>query len=194
MEKTRLKKGDALLVVDVQKDFLPGGSLEVPEGDQVVSVFNGYIEFFEDKGLPVYATRDWHPAGHCSFKEQGGPWPKHCIAGSEGAQFAEGLKLPASTVIISKDTEPDSDSYSGFEGTDLDQRLRAEGIHRLFIGGLATDVCVLNTVRSALKLGYQVFVLTDASRAVNVQPEDGPKAVAEMANLGARPVTLDLLD
>jgi nicotinamidase/pyrazinamidase len=194
IQKVSITKGDALIIVDVQEDFLPGGNLPVSEGDQVVPVFNRYIDLFQDKGLPVYATRDWHPARHSSFKEQGGPWPKHCVVGSEGAKFAKGLKLPASAVTISAGTELDADGYSGFEGTDLDQRLRAQGTHRLFIGGLATDVCVLHTVRGALKLGYKVFLLTDASRAVNLQPENGSRAVAEMTNLGARPVTLDLLD
>ncbi len=183
--------GDALLIVDVQNDFLPGGSLAVAEGDQVVAILNDYIAIFSRQGLPIYATRDWHTSDHCSFQVQGGPWPPHCVAGSPGAGFAPGLRLPAESVtIISKGTRQDKDAYSGFEGTDLAERLRSAGVQRLFIGGLATDYCVLNTVRDALREGFAVQLLTDAIRAVNVQPDDGAKAIAEMRRQGAVPVTL----
>ena len=117
--------GDALVLVDVQNDFLPGGALAVEEGDLVVAPLNRCIEIFEDAGSPVYATRDWHPKDHCSFTEQGGPWPTHCVADTEGAAFAPTLALPARTVVISKATSQDKDAYSGFEGTDLAERLRA---------------------------------------------------------------------
>jgi nicotinamidase/pyrazinamidase len=183
--------GDVLLVTDIQNDFLPGGSLAVAGGDEVVPVLNRYVEEFVGHGLPVYATRDWHPEGHCSFHAQGGSWPVHCVAGSYGAAFAEALRLPPDTTVISKATLLDQEAYSSFQGTDLDSRLRAAGIHRIFIGGLATDYCVLNTVRDALRLGYEVFLLTDAIRAVDVQPGDGQRAEAEMAILGARCITLD---
>jgi nicotinamidase/pyrazinamidase len=138
------------------------------------------------RGLPVFATRDWHPANHCSFRERGGPWPPHCIARTAGAEFAPGLALPPGAVIVSKATAPNQDAYSGFEGTDLDSRLRAREVRRVFVGGLATDYCVLNTVRDALKNGYEVIVLADAIRAVNVQPDDGRKAEEEMVRLGAK--------
>jgi nicotinamidase/pyrazinamidase len=183
--------GDALLVVDVQVDFLPGGSLGVPHGDEVVAVLNRYLDVFHACRLPVYATRDWHPAGHCSFVAQGGPWPPHCIAESRGAQFAAQLRLPPETVVISKAERVDEDAYSGFEGTDLGARLKQAGVHRLLIGGLATDYCVLNTVRDARRLGYDVCLLTDAVRAVNVNPDDGRKAEEEMRRLGAQPIEFD---
>jgi nicotinamidase/pyrazinamidase len=181
-----LNPGDALIVVDVQNDFLPNGSLAVPGGDEVVPELNHYIAAFQAKRLPIFATRDWHPPNHCSFKAYGGPWPPHCVAGTRGAAFAPGLNLPASTVVITlKGTEPDRDAYSGFERTDLDARLRAVGVHRLFVGGLATDYCVFNTVKDGLALGYAVFLLQEAIRAVNVQPDDGRKAEDEMIRLGA---------
>ena len=190
MERWRLQPGDVLLVTDIQNDFLPGGSLAVAGGDEVVPVLNRYIDAFVAQGLPVYATRDWHPQGHCSFHEQGGPWPEHCVAGSPGAAFAATLALPPGTMVISKATSRDREAYSSFQGTDLDDRLRAAGIRRLFIGGLATDYCVLNSVRDARRLGYEVFLLTDAIRAVEVQPGDGLRAEAEMAGLGARRISL----
>jgi nicotinamidase/pyrazinamidase len=193
MDMLALKPGDALIVVDVQNDFLPGGSLAVPQGDAVVAPLNRYAETFAAAGCPVYATRDWHPADHCSFHARGGPWPPHCMAGTDGAQFAPGLRLPPRTTVISKATTADKDAYSGFEGTDLDVRLRAQGVKRVFVGGLATDYCVLNTVRDALRLGYQTFLLTDAIRAVNVHPDDGRRAEDEMQRLGARPLALQQL-
>jgi len=184
-----LKAGDALVVVDVQNDFLPpGGSLAVPGGDEIVPVINRYIELFQSKGLPVYVTRDWHPNNHCSFEEQGGIWPVHCVAGTTGSQFPSNQRLPDFATVISKAEERDVDAYSGFEGTDLNERLQAAGVHRLLVGGLATDYCVLNTVKDALKNGFSVLLLQDAIRAVNVEPEDGKKAVEEMIRLGALPV------
>ena len=185
------RTGDALLIVDVQNDFLPGGNLAVPHGDEVVTVLNRYLKLFEARTLPVYATRDWHPEQHCSFREQGGLWPPHCVAGTRGAQFAAALQLPSSAVIISKAATVEQDAYSGFQGTSLDQQLRAANIRRLFIGGLATDYCVLNTVRDALRLGYRVLLLGDAIRAVDVQPGDGLRAEAEMSKLGAQRITVE---
>lgn len=190
----RLNTGDALIIVDVQNDFLPGGSLAVPRGYEIIPVLNRYIEAFRSKGLPIFATRDWHPAGHSSFSNQGGPWPVHCVQDSSGAQFAPDLLFFDSMVVVSKATEPAKEAYSGFEGTDLDQELHSLGVQRLFIGGLATDVCVLRTVEDALKCGYQVFFLRDASRAVNVQPEDGPKAEKEMTASGAVSIEWSMLD
>ncbi len=183
-------QGDALIIVDVQNDFLPGGSLAVPEGDIAASVMNDYIDEFASLDLPVYATRDWHTPDHCSFQAQGGIWPPHCVAGTDGAAFAPSLRLPADATVISKGSSRDKDAYSGFEGTDLSERLRAAGVKRVFVGGLATDYCVLNTVRDALADDFQVFLLEDAIRAVNVQPDDGAKAVAEMRERGASPITL----
>ncbi|MFZ3125474.1 MAG: nicotinamidase [Acidovorax sp.] len=186
-----LHAGDALLIVDLQSDFLPGGSLAVPRGDEIIPVLNGYLAAFQQAGLPVLATRDWHPSDHCSFRPQGGPWPPHCVAGSAGAQFASGLKLPVDVIVISKATDRQRDAYSGFEGTELDHLLREAGVSRLFIGGLATDYCVLHTVRDALKLGYQTLLLQDAVRAVDARPGDGERAIVDMLKQGARAVTLN---
>lgn len=188
-----LGPGDALLVTDVQIDFLTGGNLAVPHGDEVVPVLNHYIRIFQDRGLPVFATRDWHPANHCSFHAQGGPWPPHCIQDTEGAEFAAGLQLTSDIRVVSKATLPDREAYSSFQGTDLHQRLQALGIKRLFIGGLAADYCVLNTVRDAVSLGYGIVLLEDAIKAVNVHPGDGAKAEAEMLRLGAVPTRVDML-
>lgn len=181
--------GDALVIVDVQNDFLPGGSLAVPHGDRVVEPLNRWIAAFSAAALPIFATRDWHPADHCSFAAQGGPWPPHCVAGTPGAVFANTLELPSDAVIVSKATRKESDAYSGFAGTDLHAQLQRTGVRRLFVGGLATDYCVLNTVKDALALGYMVVLLRAAIRAVDVQPGDGERALAEMAAAGA--ITLE---
>jgi len=185
---TDLRRGDALVVVDVQNDFLPGGSLAVPAGDEVVPVLNRYIARFVRAGLPVLETRDWHPPNHCSFRERGGPWPPHCVQESAGARFASTLELPASTVVVSKDTLPEQSTYSGFEGGDLDERLRDVGVTRVFVGGLATDYCVFHTVKDALARGYAVVLLAEAIRAVEREPGDGRKAEAETIRLGAVPM------
>lgn len=181
------RRGDALLLVDVQNDFLPGGSLAVPSGDEIIPALNRCIAAFGKASLPIYASRDWHPADHCSFREQGGLWPRHCVAGSPGAEFAPKLNLPADAVVISKAVSRDADAYSAFEGTDLELRLRESGVRRLYIGGLATDYCVLSTVRDALSRGFEVLLLVDGIRAVDLNPGDGQHAVDEMAALGAHP-------
>lgn len=185
---TTLQSGDALLVVDVQRDFLPGGSLAVPSGDAVVPALNRYLAAWRDRGLPVFATRDWHPPSHCSFRAQGGPWPPHCVAGTGGAEFAPSLDLPPHVVVISKGDAVDRDAYSGFQETSLHERLQAAGVKRVFVGGLATDYCVLSTVRDAAALGYAVVLLTDAIKAVDVHPGDGERARDEMIRLGAVPI------
>lgn len=184
-EVIRPRAGDALILVDVQLDFLPGGSLAVPHGDEVVPALNRYVAVFRGLTLPVVATRDWHPPDHCSFQAQGGPWPPHCVVGSEGARFAPLLDLPCEGRIVSKATTRDRDAYSGFEGTDLDEWLKRAGVSRVFVGGLATDYCVLNTVRDALRIGYATFLLADAVRAVDAQAGDGERAIAEMRRVGA---------
>lgn len=185
--------GDALIIVDLQQDFLPGGSLAVPHGDEVVDVLNRYIKRFDSASLPIFATRDWHPQNHCSFTDQGGPWPPHCIAQTQGASFAPELQLTPSTFIINKATTAAEDAYSGFQGTELDTLLKTQNIKRLFIGGLATDYCVLNSVLDALKLGYQVLLLSDAIRAVNIKPDDGKLAIGEMIKFGAVAITQEQL-
>jgi nicotinamidase/pyrazinamidase len=178
--------GDALVVVDVQNDFLPGGALAVPAGDAVVPVLNRYIGEFERRRLPVFATRDWHPPGHCSFREQGGPWPPHCIAGTRGAEFARDLALPASARLVSKAARAEADAYSGFEGTDLASQMRQLQCTRVFIGGLATDYCVRASALDARAEGFEVVVLEDAIRAVDVHPGDGQRALQDLAMRGAR--------
>jgi nicotinamidase/pyrazinamidase len=184
------RPGDALLVVDVQNDFLPGGSLAVPNGDAVVPILNRALDRFHALGLPVIATRDWHPARHCSFTGQGGTWPAHCVLDTEGARFAPGLRLPPDAVIVSKATDTATEAYSGFQNTHLDKLLSESNVKRVFVGGLATDYCVLNTVKDALHVGLQVVLLADAVRAVDVRPGDGERALAEMARLGAAAATV----
>lgn len=180
----RFEKGDALLIVDLQRDFLPGGALAVREGDAVVPVMNRYIDMAVESGIPVFASRDWHPRNHCSFVTRGGIWPPHCVADSEGAELAPGLKLPSNATIVSKATREDADAYSAFDGTDLDKMLRLRGVRRLWIGGLATDYCVLATVLDARKAGYDVLFLEDASQPVEQQPGDEARAVARMRDAG----------
>lgn len=177
--------GDALLIVDVQNDFLPGGSLAVPEGDAVIAPLNAAIDAFARRSLPIIASRDWHPANHGSFKQQGGIWPPHCIAGSRGAEFAAGLRIPEAALVVSKAMRPEADAYSAFDGTQLADELRNMGVTRLVVGGLATDYCVLASVRDALALGLDVVLLTDAIRAVDVRPGDGRAAIEQMAAAGA---------
>ena len=177
--------GDALVVVDLQRDFLSGGALAVAQGGRVLTSINDYLKQFVARRLPVFATRDWHPRDHCSFVERGGPWPPHCVAGSAGAEFGDGLDLPAEAVIISKATTAERDAYSGFEGTDLQARLRQAHVSRLFVGGLATDYCVLQTVIDARSLGFAVVLLGDAIAAVDAHPGDGERAIDRMRAAGA---------
>lgn len=177
--------GDALVVTDVQNDFVTG-TLAVPGAAAIVAPLNRAIEAFHARGLPVIAIRDWHPPGHCSFAATGGPWPEHCVQGSRGAEFVAGLRLCPGALLVSKGTDPDAEAYSGFKGTTLAEALRARGARRLFIGGLATDYCVLNTVHDAVAAGFAVVVLSDGIRAVDVHPGDGAKAEDEMRRAGAR--------
>jgi nicotinamidase/pyrazinamidase len=176
---------DALLVVDIQRDFLPGGALGVRGGDEVIPVLNRYIAIARRHGMPIIATRDWHPADHCSFHARGGPWPEHCVQDTPGAAFAPQLDLPEDAIIVSKATQADQEAYSTFSGTGLAQRLREAGVQRVLIGGLATDYCVRYSTRDALAEGFEVIVLDDAVRAVNVQPGDGARAKEEMKASGA---------
>jgi nicotinamidase/pyrazinamidase len=188
MHTIQLTPKDALVIVDVQNDFLPDGRLGVADGDAVIPTLNHVIAQFIARARPVYATRDWHPLQHISFTAQGGIWPTHCVANTWGAAFPSALNLPPSARIISKATTPGQDAYSGFEGTDLARQLRAQGVERLFIGGLATDYCVLNTVKDALAHGFHVMLMLDAIQAVNLKPGDGEAAIADMVGRGAKPV------
>lgn len=177
--------GDALLIIDLQNDFLPGGALAVSDGDAVIGPLQARVNKFVLDGLPILATRDCHPADHCSFLEQGGPWPSHCVAGSWGAAITPALKLPSTALIIDKPCRAELETYDGFSGTHLDETLHQQNIQRLWVGGLATDYCVLNTVLEGLRSGYEVIVLTQAVRAVDLQPSDGQRALAAMAEQGA---------
>lgn len=181
---------DALVIIDVQNDFCPGGALAVRDGDAVVPALNRYIERFEKSGLPIFATRDWHPEKTGHFQAYGGLWPPHCIQGTRGAEFRAGLRLPPGAVVISTGAAPDDEGYSGFDGTDaggapLAELLRRRGVERIFVGGLATDYCVKHTVLDGLKQGFKVVWLEDASRGVNLQPDDAARAAAEMLGAGA---------
>lgn len=179
------RPGDALLVVDVQDDFLPGGALGVNQGDQVIPVLNRAISRFVRSDSPVVASRDWHPPNHCSFHSQGGPWPPHCVAGTDGARFAETLELPPGCRVISKGISPDREAYSAFQDTGLESTLRTLGVRRLVVGGLATDYCVLHSVLDALAAGFEVLLLESGIRAVDAQPGDGDRALERMRTAGA---------
>ncbi len=186
----------ALVVVDVQRDFLPGGSLAVPEGNEVVPVLNEYIQRFKAAGLPIYATRDWHPPVTRHFRQYGGAWPPHCVQGTPGAEFHPDLRLPDDVIIVSKGMDPNKDSYSSFQafeadGTDMATSLRKRGITHIYISGLATDYCVRNTILDALREGFQATVLLDGSFGVNLKPHDSEKAITEMVAAGAHMATLN---
>ena len=193
-----MKAKKALLIIDVQNDFCPGGALAVSEGDRVVPVFNKYIEIFIKQKLPILADRDWHPAKTKHFKAYGGLWPPHCIQNTPGARFHPDLKLPPEAIIVSKGMDPDKDSYSAFEARDDKGRafvdlLRSMGIRDLFVGGLATDYCVKFSILDALKLGFGVTLLTDAIKGIDVQPGDSQKAIDEMIARGAQKATYSTL-
>jgi len=178
-------KRKALIVVDVQNDFCPGGSLPVAQGDEVVAPLNKLMKDFLDRGEPVYKTRDWHPAKTKHFQVYGGTWPIHCVQNTSGAEFHPDLIDDPRVTIISKGIDESADGYSGFDGTNLGQLLRDEEVEEVWVGGLATDYCVKQTVLDAARLGFEVRALADAMRAVNVEPDDGAKAVEEMRQAGA---------
>jgi nicotinamidase/pyrazinamidase len=179
----------ALIVVDVQNDFCPGGSLAVTQGDEVIGPLNKLIEEFLARGEPVFKTRDWHPPKTKHFAAFGGAWPVHCVQGTKGAQFHPGLIDDIHIRVISKGLG-DEDSYSGFDGTDLAIQLRRLGVEEVWVGGLATDYCVKNTVLDALKEGFRVKAVEDAMRPVDINPGDGALALAEMRSAGAQLVQI----
>jgi nicotinamidase/pyrazinamidase len=190
-----MKSKDALVIVDVQNDFCPGGTLAVQDGDQIVPILNQYIQKFFAAGLPIFATRDWHPQKTSHFSTDGGPWPPHCVRGTRGADFHAALRLGTDAVILSKGTAADEDSYSGFQAVDsaglaLHELLRRNGVERIFVGGLATDYCVKHTVIDGLKHGFRAVLLRDAIRGVNLQPQDSAEAIEVMIHAGAATVEL----
>lgn len=175
--------GDALLIVDMQKDFCPGGALAVEGGDDVVPVINEWIAAAQQAQLPVFASRDWHPVDHVSFQHRGGPWPVHCVQDTPGAEFHPELQLPDNAVIVSKGTRFDQDAYSAFENTGLGDYLKEHGIQRLWIGGLAQDICVQDTVLAARQEDFAVHVIAAATRPVD--PAAGEEAFERMREAGA---------
>lgn len=190
-----MKTKKALLIVDVQNDFCPGGALAVPEGDKVVPVINKYIKIFQKKKAPVLATRDWHPVRTGHFKDFGGIWPVHCVQNTRGAAFHPKLKLPKGAILLYKGMDPQEDAYSAFQAEDargakLLKLLGLLGARELYVAGLATDYCVRFSVRDALKNGFKVKLLTDAIKGVNLKPKDSEKAIKEMVKLGAKKITL----
>jgi nicotinamidase/pyrazinamidase len=183
-------RSSALLIVDVQNDFCPGGALPVAGGDEVVGVLNRIAARASALGWPVYASRDWHPPDSVHFADNGGRWPVHCVAGTEGARLHPELKLPAGAMIVSKGTMPESQGYSAFEGTVAGRGwfaddLEARGVTHLLVGGLATDHCVRASVLDALGRGYDVTLVEDAVRAVNLTPDAGADAIEDMRKAGA---------
>jgi nicotinamidase/pyrazinamidase len=189
---------DALVVVDLQNDFCPGGALGVRGGDAIVPVLNRYLERFAGAGAPVFLTRDWHPPVTRHFQAYGGVWPPHCVQGTQGAEFHPGLAPPAGAVVVSKGMDPDLDAYSAFQAQDEAGRafrdvLEGRGVRRLYVGGLATDYCVRATALDAVREGFEVTLLADAIGAVDLQAGDGVRAIEEMRGAGARITTLDEL-
>jgi len=186
---------DALVIVDVQNDFCPGGALGVREGDRVVPVLNRYAERFAARGAPVFVSRDWHPAETTHFRPYGGVWPPHCVQGTPGAAFHPDLVLPSGTEIVSKGMDPHADAYSCFDaeasdGLPFAAALGERGVSRLFVGGLATDYCVRATVVDGVQAGFEMVVLEDAVAAVDLAPGDGAKALEEMRAAGAQLIRL----
>ncbi|GIU71093.1 MAG: bifunctional pyrazinamidase/nicotinamidase [Candidatus Nitrosocaldaceae archaeon] len=177
----KLDKNSALIVVDMQNDFLPGGSLPVKDGDKIIPVINNCIRKFKEQGLNIFATRDWHPEDHISFKERGGPWPKHCVQNTKGAEFHKDLELD-DAIIISKAMDRDKEAYSGFEGTDLKDRLKQMDIKKVFVTGVATDYCVKNTALDAIKHGFEVYLIRDGVKGIH----DEEKAIEEMRSKGVK--------
>ena len=181
------EKKRALIVVDVQNDFCPGGALAVPEGDKVVAPLNRLIDEFLERGDLVIKSRDWHPRQTKHFAEFGGIWPVHCVQETRGAEFHAELKDDPRIVTISKGMG-DEDNYSAFDGTELAGLLRRHDVEEVWVGGLATDYCVKNTVLDALREGFRVCAISEAMRPVDVNPGDGEKAVEEMRERGAEVV------
>jgi nicotinamidase/pyrazinamidase len=183
----------ALIVVDVQNDFCPGGTLAVAHGDEVVAPLNELIDEFLERGDPVYKSRDWHPPQTKHFQDYGGTWPVHCVQNTPGAEFHPQLKDDPRIRVISKGLG-DTDCYSAFDETDLATQLRDQGVKELIVGGLATDYCVKETVLAGIKQGFKVKAVENAMRAVEMKPGDGERAIQEMRAAGAEIVNTDNTD
>ncbi|MFO1101970.1 MAG: isochorismatase family protein [Methylocystis sp.] len=165
----KLQAGDALIIVDLQRDFCEGGALEIPDADATVPVINGLIAEADAAGVPIFASRDWHPPGHASFRESGGPWPAHCVQSGAGAEFHPDLRLPERVIIVSKGEAPERDQLSAFDATGLADRLRGLGVRRVVIVGLALDVCVLETALDAALEGFETHVWLAGARALTAE-------------------------
>jgi len=194
-----IKADSALLIVDVQNDFCPGGALPVSEGDSIVPKINDYIRLFRQANRPIVASRDWHPSQTTHFVTQGGPWPRHCIQNTPGSQFHPDLALPLDTLVISKGMGADEDAYSAFQARDdqdrlLVDRLRTLGVEHLYVGGLALDYCVKTSALDAVAEGLQTTLLIDATRAVNLKPHDAELALEELVRSGVGLATIEMLD
>jgi nicotinamidase/pyrazinamidase len=174
---------EALVIVDFQNDFTPGGALAVPGGDEIAAHVNALAA--DPRFELVLATRDWHPPDHGSFTERGGPWPVHCVADTEGAQLHPALDQARLDLIVDKGQNPGTEGYSGFQETGLESLLRERGIDKLTIVGLATDYCVKNTALDALRHGFEVTVETEGVRGVEVEPGDSERALDELREAGA---------
>ncbi|MCH7590407.1 nicotinamidase [PVC group bacterium] len=190
-----MKHKKALLIVDVQIDFCPGGALAVPDGDRVVMVLNQWIRLFQRKKNHIFASRDWHPSHSRHFKEFGGTWPCHCVQNTQGAEFHPDLNLPKDVCIISKGTHQDDEGYSALKGTDqnnhdLQSILESEDIKALYVGGLATDYCVKHSAIDAAQAGIETYVIEDAVRAVGLKEHDEREAKVGMKKAGVKFVTL----
>ena len=188
----------ALLIVDVQNDFCPGGALAVPDGDEIVSILNRYIDFFLSHKWDIFASRDWHPKQTNHFKPYGGVWPEHCVENTTGAAFHSELKLPPQAIIISKGMDPNADSYSAFQGFDSRGErflsiLKKRHMKELYIAGLATDYCVKASVLDALEKKFKVYVLVDAIKGVDLVKDDSQKALNAMIAAGAQTMTFTQL-
>lgn len=187
----------ALLVVDMQNDFCPGGALGVPDGDKIIPTVNTYIELFEQANLPIFFSRDWHPDSTSHFEDRGGDWPHHCVRNTPGAEFHPHLYIPEEAVIVSKGTDPQTDGYSVFEGMGPEEKtfetyLRENNIQTLYIAGLATDFCVRFTSKDAVEKGYQLNVLTDATKGVD--PDASKQTLDEISRQGGRLLTLEQVE
>jgi len=193
-----LKISKALLVVDAQNDFCPGGALGIPQADKIIPTINKYIKAFAKKKLPIFATRDWHPARTKHFKDFGGIWPVHCIQNTPGAAFHPALRLPKEAFLLYKGMDPQKDSYSAFHAQDLrglefDKILKIMGVRELYIAGLATDYCVKFTTHDALRHGFKVKILVDAIQGVNLKAGDSENAIRGMLKAGAKKFSLKML-
>lgn len=178
------REHDALLVVDPQIDFFPGGALPVSDGDAILPTVNRALQVFTEAGRPIFVTRDWHPADHCSFSTEGGPWPEHCVKGTAGAELHPDLDLPPIFMVVQKATTSDREAYSDFEGTRLDEVLRAQGVERVVVCGLALEYCVRAACLDAVRAGFEAVLLIDGTRAVEVEPGDGDRTLEEMRAAG----------